>query len=178
MRLKKLYQKKILPKLKEEFSLKNNFLAPRLDKVVINVGFGRHNKDKVYIDSVGKSLTSITGQKPIFTKAKKSISAFKIREGMTIGAVVTLRGDQMYDFVEKLVNVSFPRVRDFRGVSTKSVDQLGNINIGFRDNLSFPEISPEMSENSHGLEISISTTAKNKEQGLKLFKLMGFPLKK
>ena len=97
---------------------------------------------------------------------------------MTIGAVVTLRGSQMYDFVEKLVNVSFPRVRDFRGVSTKSVDQLGNINIGFRDNLSFPEISPEMSENSHGLEISISTTAKNKEQGLKLFKLMGFPLKK
>ena len=178
MRLKELYQKEILPRLKEEFGLKNDFLAPKLDKVVINVGFGRHNKDKAYIESVGKSLTSISGQKPIFTKAKKSISAFKIREGMTIGAVVTLRGNRMYDFVEKLVNVSFPRVRDFRGISEKSVDRSGNINIGFKDNLSFPEISPEMSENAHGLEISITTTGNNREQGLKLFKLMGFPFKK
>jgi len=177
MRLKELYKKKILPKLKEEFGFKNDFLAPKLDKAVINVGFGRHNKDKAYIDSVGKTLTSITGQKPIFTKAKKSISAFKIREGMVIGAVVTLRGDRMYDFIEKLINVSFPRVRDFRGISEKSVDQLGNLNIGFKENSAFPEISPEMSEDTHGLEVSISTTAKNKEQGLKLFKLMGVPLK-
>ncbi|MDD4819195.1 MAG: 50S ribosomal protein L5, partial [Candidatus Colwellbacteria bacterium] len=115
MNLKDKYQKEIIPALKEKFSYSNVFLVPKIEKVIINVGFGRHNKEKDYIVNVEKTLTRISGQKPVFTKAKKSISSFKIREGMLIGAMVTLRGNRMYDFLDKLVNISFPRVRDFRG---------------------------------------------------------------
>ncbi|MCK4540116.1 50S ribosomal protein L5 [Candidatus Parcubacteria bacterium] len=178
MRLQEKYKKNILPKLKSKFSYKNDFEAPCLEKVVVNVGFGRHNKEKAYIDNVVKSLTRITGQKPILTKAKKSIASFKIREGMTIGACVILRGSRMYDFVEKFVNVTFPRVRDFRGISEKHVDENGNMTIGIKEHIVFPEINVDEIDNVFGLEVSLATTAKTKESGLELFRLMGFPFKK
>ena len=178
MRLQDLYKKKIVPAMKEKFGYKNDLAVPKLDKVVVNVGFGRFSKDKAYIDNVINSLNRITGQKPVLTKAKKSIAGFKVREGQTVGAIVTLRGKRMYDFVEKLVHVSFPRVRDFRGISEKGVDRQGNLTVGFREHLAFPEIKADEVDKIHGLEVCISTTAKDKEKGLELLKLMGFPFKK
>lgn len=177
MRLQEKYKKEIAPKIKEKFGYKNNLESPRLEKVVVNVGFGKHSKEKDYIENVKNSLNRITGQKPILSKAKKSISAFKVREGMIIGAMVTLRGKRMYDFIEKLVNISFPRIRDFRGINEKQIDKLGNLTVGFKEHLSFPEIKIDAVDKIHGLEICISTTAKTKEEGLELFKLMGFPFK-
>jgi large subunit ribosomal protein L5 len=178
MKLKEKYQKKVAPELKKIFSFSNNFLIPRVEKVVINVGFGRHSKDKKYIENVEKTLRDISGQKPVLTKAKKAISSFKIRDGMIIGAMVTLRGNRMYDFLDKLVNVSFPRVRDFRGISSKSIDDQGNLSIGFKENSAFPEVKIDDMEDIHGLEVVIHSSAKNKEEGLELFKLLGFPFKK
>ncbi len=178
MRLKEKYKKEILPKLKEKFGYKNNMEAPKLVKVVINVGVGRNAKEKDFIENVASSLTRISGQKPILNKAKKAISAFKIRDGQIIGVSVALRKDRMYDFLEKLINITFPRVRDFRGISENHVDRNGNITIGFREHLSFPEIKADEVEKIHGLEVSLATTAKTKEEGLELFKLLGFPFKK
>ncbi len=178
MRLQEKYKKEILPALKEKFGYKNNLQVPKLDKVVVNVGVGKHSKEKAYIDNVVSSLSRITGQKPILTKAKKAISAFKTRKGMIVGVAVILRGKRMYDFTDKLINISFPRVRDFRGISEKQVDKTGNLTIGFREHLSFPEIKAEEVDNVHGMEVSIATTAKTREEGLELFKLMGFPFKK
>ncbi|MFA4941096.1 MAG: 50S ribosomal protein L5 [Patescibacteria group bacterium] len=178
MRLKEKYKKEILPELKKKFGYKNDFMAPKLEKVVVNVGFGRNYKDNDLVENIKKSLTNITGQRCVLTKSKKSISAFKIRDGLIIGAMVTLRGERMYDFIEKLVNVTFPRVRDFRGISEKSVDKNGNLTVGFREHLPFPEISPESIENVHGLEVSISTGAKSREEGLEFLKQIGFPFKK
>jgi len=177
MTLQEQYKKNILPKLKEKFGYKNDFEAARLLKVVINVGFGRHNKEKAFIDNVLKCLTRISGQKAVSTKAKKSISSFKIREGMVIGACVTLRGKRMFDFVDKLVNITFPRVRDFRGISDKNIDRCGNMTIGIKENLAFPEINPDEFENIFGMEISLATNVKTREEGLELFRLMGFPFK-
>jgi len=164
--------------MEEKFGFKNDMLVPRLNKVVINVGFGAHAKEKEFMASVEKGLASISGQKPVFAAAKKSVSAFKIREGMVIGAKVTLRGQRMYDFVDKLVNISFPRVRDFRGISDKAVDRSGNLTVGFKEYASFPEIKAEDVDNLFGLEICLATSAKNREQGLELFRLIGFPFKK
>jgi len=178
MRLKEKYQKNIVPSLKKEFGFKNDMLVPRLVKVVINVGFGHHLKEKEFIAGVEKSLAKLAGQKPVVTAAKKSISAFKIRGGQIIGAKVTLRGQQMYDFVDKLVNITFPRVRDFRGISDKAVDRGGNLTVGFKDHTCFPEIRLEEVDNIFGLEVCLSTTAKNRADGLELFKLLGFPFKK
>lgn len=178
MRLKEKYTKEIVPKLKEKFGYKNNLAVPKLEKVVVNVGFGRHAKEKAYIDNVVDALARITGQRPVLTKAKKSISSFKIRQGMTIGAKVTLRGQRMYDFVEKLIHISFPRIRDFRGISEKSVDPSGNLTVGFREHLAFPEIKADEVENVFGLEVCLVTTAKTREEGLELFRLLGFPFKK
>ena len=178
MKLQEKYKKDIIPELKKKFNHKNISEVPKLVKVVVNVGFGRHAKEKAYIDNVVKGLTKITGQKPILAKAKKSISSFKVREGMIIGACTTMRGARMYDFVEKLVNISFPRVRDFRGISDKILDRTGNMTVGFKENTSFPEIKSDESENAFGLEICLATTAKNRAEGLELFKLLGFPFKK
>jgi large subunit ribosomal protein L5 len=178
MRLKERYKKEIVPQLKKELSRDNNLLIPRLSKVVINVGFGKHGNEKEFMASVAKTLTAISGQKPVFTKSKKSISAFKLREGMTIGAMVTLRGDRMYDFIDKLINVTFPRVRDFRGLDDKAIDKTGNFSIGFKENSAFPEMKAEDIENVHGLEVVISSTAKNREDGLALYNAIGFPFKK
>ncbi len=178
MKLKDRYKKEILPQLKKDFGYKNDLMAPRLEKVVINIGFGRHSKEKSYIENIEKGLTKIAGQKPVLTVAKKSISAFKVRQGMTIGAKVTLRGERMYDFVDKLVNVSFPRVRDFRGLDTKAIDRKGNLTVGLKEYAAFPEIKAEDIQEMYGLEVSLSTTAKNREEGLALFNLIGFPFKK
>ena len=178
MNLQEQYKKQIVPELKKKFALKNVFQVPRIQKVVINSGFGRQYKDKQYVDAVIDGLTRISGQKPVLNKAKKSISAFKIREGNVIGASVTLRGRRMYDFLEKLIHATFPRVRDFRGIGNQGIDVKGNLTIGFKEHLPFPEIKADEVENVFGLEICLPTTAKNREQGLELFKLLGFPFKK
>lgn len=178
MRLKEKYQKEIIPQLQEKFGYKNERNVPHLEKVVLNVGFGRFSKEKEYLANVERGLINISGQKVVFTKAKKSISAFKIREGMTIGAMVTMRDHRMYDFIEKLVNITFPRVRDFRGISDKAVDEKGNITIGIKDYSCFPEIKAEDVDTIYGLEICIATSAKNREEGLELFHRFGFPFKK
>lgn len=178
MTMKEQYMKEVLPKLVEKFQYKNNIQAPKVQKVVINVGFGRHSKDKDFIKNVQETLVRISGQRPVLTKARMSVSSFKVRQGMTIGAKVTLRGAKMYDFLEKLVHVTFPRVRDFRGISDKGIDNTGNITIGFKDNSAFPEVEAEDLDKLHGLEICISTTAKTREEGVELFHLMGFPFQK
>lgn len=178
MKLKELYIKKVKPALKDQFGFKNDLAVPRLQKISLNVGVGRFSKDKNYIDSVVNNITRITGQKPVLTKAKKSISAFKVREGMIIGIAVTLRGDRMYDFLEKLINVTFPRVRDFRGIDAKKMDKTGNLSIGFKEHLAFPEIKADEVDNLHGLEVNITTSATTYDEGLALFTLLGFPFKK
>lgn len=176
-RLQVKYKKEILPALIKKFGYKNALTAPRLSKVVINVGVGRHSKEQAYIEDAEKSLARIAGQKPVLTKAKKSISSFKIRQGMVVGLKATLRGQRMFDFIDKLVNVSFPRIRDFRGISEKQVDRTGNLTVGFREHTAFPEIRADEIDNVYGLEISVSTTAKNRQEGLEFFKLIGFPFK-
>jgi len=178
MRLKEKYQKEILPAMKEKFGYTNNMAVPRLKQVVINVGVGRFSKEEAYLATVEKTLMSITGQKPVRTKAKKSIATFKVREGMIVGVKVSLRKHRMYDFIEKLVHITLPRSRDFRGLSTKGIDGQGNFSLGFKEHLAFPEVRVEDVDKIHGLEICISTTAKTKEEGFELLKLMGFPFKK
>jgi len=178
MRLEEKYKKEIIKKLKDKFGYKNALEVPKLVKAVINVGVGRSSKEKAFVDGVESNLTRITGQRPVKTLAKKSISAFKIKEGQIVGVAVTLRGKRMYDFIDKLINLSFPRIRDFRGLSEKGIDRTGNFTIGFKEHLAFPEINPQEMEAIHGLEICIATSAKTREEGLELFKLLGFPFKK
>lgn len=163
--------------MEEKFGYTNILAVPRLSKVVINVGVGRSSKEKAFIDNVVSSLSRISGQKPVLTKAKKSISAFKIRQGMIVGVMVTLRNKRMDDFVQKLVQITFPRIRDFRGISQKQVDRQGNLTVGLREHLAFGEIKADEVDSIHGAEISISTTAKTRQEGLELFKLLGFPFK-
>lgn len=178
MILKEKYKKEIVPALQEKFGYKNALLVPHLKKVVLNVGFGHHAKEKEYIANVEKGLIKLSGQKIVFTKAKKSISAFKVREGSIIGAKVTLRGQRMYDFTDKLVNITFPRVRDFRGISDQVVDKNGNMTVGFKEYVCFPEIKAEEVSDVFGLEVCISSSAKGLEEGREFFRLLGFPFKK
>jgi large subunit ribosomal protein L5 len=168
----------IQEQLKQQRGFENVMQVPRLEKVTINVGLGKSIKDSGFIDSVEASLTHIAGQKPVRTLAKKSISNFKLREGMPIGMKVTLRGDKMYDFLEKLIHITLPRVRDFRGINTKAVDASGNLTIGIKENIAFPEIKADAIERMHGLEVTITTTADNREDGLALFQAIGIPFKK
>ncbi len=177
-RLYKIYKEKVSPALKEEFGYKNVMQVPKVSKVTVNVGYGRSTKDSAFIDNVIKTLSAISGQAPTHNKAKKSISNFKIREGNDIGASVTLRGKRMYDFLEKMVNVTLPRVKDFRGISPKSFDRQGNYSFGFKEQLAFPEIKMDAIDKIHGMQVVISTTAANKEEGLALLKALGFPFKK
>ncbi|MBL7058126.1 50S ribosomal protein L5 [Patescibacteria group bacterium] len=178
MKLQDKYKKEIIAKLKEEFGYKNNLEVPKIDKVVLNSGFGRNAKDKVFVDNVVNSLERISGQKPITLKAKRSISSFKVRQGMIIGSKVTLRGKRMWNFLDKLVNLVFANIRDFRGIESAIVDRDGNITIGFRDHIAFPEIRNDEVDRLHGLEVCVSTTTKNSKEGLRLFELLGFPFKK
>ena len=174
-RLKDKYQKEILPRLKERFKYKNNLEVPRLEKIVINVGLGEAVADPKFLEAVVGELAAITGQKPIATKARKSIAGFKIRAGMTIGCKVTLRGNRMFEFFDRLVNVALPRVRDFRGISPSSFDGKGNFTLGIKEQTIFPEISYEKIPMVHGMDITLITTAKSNEEARELLKLSGMP---
>lgn len=179
MSLKQKYQKEVIPIMKEKFGYRNDLAVPKIIKVVLNVGLNRSmvEKDPKFIEIVEQSLMKITGQKPIKTIARKSISGFKVRRGLVVGLMVTLRGQRMYDFLEKLIHIALPRSRDFRGLSPKSVDKSGNLSIGLPEQIIFPEIKLESVEKIHGLEVTINTSAKNHERGLELLKLLGFPFR-
>lgn len=183
LRLKDKYKKEVIPAMQEKFGYKNKMAVPKVEKVVVNTGLGREivgkssDEQKKIYDSVSGDLALITGQYPVLTKAKKAISAFSIREKMLIGAKVTLRGDKMYNFLERLINVALPRTRDFWGISLKAVDKNGNLTIGVKEHIVFPEIVPEKVKKIFGLEITIVTSTKVREQGIELLRLMGFPIK-
>ena len=176
-RLKQHYQKNVIPALVKEFGYKNVMAVPKIQKVSVNIGLGEATQNAKLMDGAVNELGQIAGQKPVVTKAKKSIAAFKLREGMSIGAMVTLRGDRMYEFLDRLMNVALPRVRDFRGVSSKSFDGRGNYTLGVRDQLIFPEIDYNKVEKVKGMNISITTSAKTDAEGLALLKQMGMPFR-
>lgn len=169
------YKEEIAPQLRKQFDIANVLAVPRVVKVVVSSGLNKNRSDDQMKDTVVKTLSRITGQRPVVTKAKKSISAFKIREGQDVGVVVTLRGKRMYDFLQRLVGYALPRVRDFRGISLSIVDSRGNASVGFREHLGFPEIRSDEVERVHGLEVTVHTTAGTKEKGLALLKALGFP---
>ena len=177
-RLKETYTKTVVPALVKEFGYKNIMAVPRLEKICLNMGLGEASGNAKLIDPAVQEMALIAGQKPIITKAKKSIAAFKLREGMAIGCAVTLRGNQMYEFMDRLVNVSLPRVRDFRGVPSKSFDGRGNYTLGIKDQLIFPEIDYNKVEKAKGMNICITTTAKTDAEGLALLKQLGMPFTK
>jgi large subunit ribosomal protein L5 len=176
-RLRTLYKTKAVPALTKEFGYKNVMAVPRLEKVSINIGLGEATQNGKLMDVAVNELTQIAGQKPVVTKARKSIAQFKLREGNSIGCMVTLRGDRMYEFLDRLLNVALPRVRDFRGVSQKSFDGRGNYTLGIRDQLIFPEIDYNKVDKVKGMNISITTTAKNDQEGLALLRQMGMPFR-
>ena len=176
-RLRDRYVKEVQPALMKEFNLENPMAAPRLEKIVVNMGVGDATQNAKLIDPAATEVGQITGQKPVITKARKSIAAFKVREGMPIGVMVTLRGDRMYEFFDRLVNIALPRVRDFRGVGTKSFDGRGNYTLGVRDQLIFPEIDYSKVEKLKGMNITIVTSAGNDDQARALLKHMGMPFK-
>lgn len=177
-RLKDKYLSEVQPALMQKFGYKNIMQAPKLEKVVINVGLGEAVQNSKAVDAAVGDLMTITGQRPITTKAKKSIAAFKLRAGMTIGTKVTLRGERMYEFVDRLFNVALPRVRDFRGVSDKSFDGRGNYTMGLKEQLIFPEIEYDKIDKVRGMDITFVTTAKTDEEARELLKLMGIPFVK
>lgn len=168
---------KAAAELMEKLGMKNRMQVPRVKKAVVNVGIGKFTKDKNQVDEIKESIRLITGQAPLLTKAKKSISGFKVRQGMEVGMKVTLRGTRMWNFIERLVTAAIPRIKDFQGLSASNVDDKGNLNIGLKEHMIFPEIVPEQVKNIFGFQITIVTTAENKEQGLELFKALGFPIK-
>jgi large subunit ribosomal protein L5 len=176
-RLQEHYNTTVTAALKQEFGYKNPMAVPKIDKIAVNIGLGEATGNAKLMDGAVTELGAITGQKPVITKAKKSIAAFKLREGMAIGTMVTLRGDRMYEFLDRLVNVSLPRVRDFRGVSPKAFDGRGNYTLGVRDQLIFPEIDYSKVEKTKGMNICITTTARTDAEGLALLKLMGMPFR-
>jgi large subunit ribosomal protein L5 len=174
-RLKERYLEEIRPQLREEFSFRNDLEVPKIEKIVVNIGVGEAIANNRALDAAIGDLTIITGQKPVVTRAKKSIAAFRLRAGMPIGAMVTLRGDKMYEFMDRLVNIALPRVRDFRGISPKSFDGRGNYTLGLREQLIFPEIDYDKIDKTRGMEVSIVTTAKTDEEGRRLLGLLGMP---
>jgi large subunit ribosomal protein L5 len=176
-RLKTRFTKEVAPALMREFDLKNPMAVPHLHKIVVNMGVGEATQNAKVLDPAVHELSQITGQKPVVTRAKKSIAAFKVREGQPIGAMVTLRGDRMYEFFDRLVNVVLARVRDFRGVSTKSFDGRGNYTLGLHDQLIFPEIDYAKVDKLKGMNVTIVTTARNDDQARALLKHMGMPFR-
>ncbi len=177
-RLHQTYKSSVIPELTSRFQYKNSEMVPKLTKVVLNVGAGELHSNKGTLENVVQEIERIGGQKAVATKAKKAISSFKIREGNIVGVMTTLRGERMYDFVDKLVSITIPRLRDFRGLSRKSFDGNGNYSLGFKDQTVFVEIPYESITKPHGVEISISTTARTNEEGMALLELMGFPFEK
>jgi large subunit ribosomal protein L5 len=176
-RLIEHYNKKVVPALTKEFGYTNVMAVPKLEKITLNVGLGDATQNPKLVDPAVNELGAIAGQKPVVTKAKKSIAAFKLRENMSIGCMVTLRGDQMYEFLDRLVSMALPRVRDFRGVSQKSFDGRGNYTLGIKDQLIFPEIDYNKVEKVKGMNICITTTARTDAEALALLKLMGMPFR-
>jgi large subunit ribosomal protein L5 len=176
-RLRSKFEKEVAPALLKELELKNVMAVPRLHKIVVNMGVGEATQNSKVLDPAVNELGQITGQKPVVTRAKKSIAAFKVRQGQSIGAMVTLRGDRMYEFFDRLVNIVLPRVRDFKGVSTKSFDGRGNFTLGLHDQLIFPEISYEKVDKQKGMNVTIVTTAANDNQARTLLKHMGMPFR-
>lgn len=176
--VKTKYNKTVLPALKNQFRYKNDLAVPRVLKIVVNIGAGRLKDDKVASQEIVRLLSLITGQKPSSRQSKKAIASFKTRTGMVIGYKVTLRRKMMYDFLDKLINISLPRVRDFRGLNPKFIDEGGNLNLGFKEHTSFPETIGEDFKNIYGLEVSVVTNAASHNNGLEFFKLLGFPFQK
>jgi large subunit ribosomal protein L5 len=177
-RLKEQYSKEVRKRIQDEFQIKNPMAVPKIEKVVLNMGMGEAISNAKLLDTAVDELSQITGQKPVVTKAKKSIASFKLREGQAIGTMVTLRGDKMYEFLDRLINVALPRVRDFRGVPTKSFDGRGNYTLGIRDHVIFPEIDVAKVDKSKGMNITIVTTAENDEQARFLLRELGMPFGK
>lgn len=183
IRLKEKYQKEVMPAMQEKFGYENKMAIPRIEKITINTSYGKEITSKTsaeqkrFIESILEDLSLISGQKAVKTYAKKAISTFKTRKGMPVGAKVNLRGERMMDFLERFIHLVLPRTRDFRGISSKSIDEQGNLTVAIKEHIAFPEISPEKIKNIFSLEITIVTRTKNKQESLELFKLLGLPIK-
>ncbi len=175
--IKNRYEEQVVPKLKETFKYKNVMEVPKLKKIILNMGLGEAIQNIKVLDAAAEELKMITGQKPVITRAKKSIAAFKLRAGMPIGCMVTLRRQRMYDFLQKLINIALPRVRDFRGISGKAMDGFGNYSLGIKEHIIFPEIEYDKIDQIKGLNITIVTSAKNDREGKELLRLMGMPFR-
>jgi large subunit ribosomal protein L5 len=176
-RIREAYKSEVVPALLDEFSYQNNMMVPRVTKVVINIGVGEALDNARALDAAVEDLTTITGQRPVITRAKKSVSNFKLREGRAIGVKVTLRGERMWALLDRLVNLALPRTRDFRGISADSFDGRGNYTLGLRDQLIFPEIDYDKIDKLRGMEITVVTTAQTDEEGRRLLSLLGFPFR-
>ena len=176
--LKQRFNEELVPVLKDKLGLSNVMDVPRLSKVVINMGVGEAANDKKHLQSALENLTVIAGQKPVTTTARKSVASFKIREGWPLGCKVTLRGEKMYDFIERLINIAIPRERDFRGLNSKSFDGQGNYSFGIKEQIIFPEINYDNIDNIRGMDVCINTTAKNKDEAKALLEVLDFPFKK
>src|SRR3990172_171816 len=174
-RLKKKYQEEVIPPMIKEFGYKNPLQVPRLEKITLNVGLGEATQNIKVLDAAVSEVVAITGQKPVITRAKKAIANFKLREGVPIGCMVTLRRERMYEFLDRLIHAALPRVRDFKGISDRSFDGWGNYSLGLREQIIFPEIQADNVEKAHGMTVTIATTAKTDQEGRTLLKLMGMP---
>ncbi len=177
-RLQEKYRKTVVPAMQKSFGIENVMAVPKIEKVVVNTGIGGIVKEDKTIERIVKDLTMIIGQKPVLRKAKKSISGFKLRQGVNVGISVTLRGKRMYDFLDRLISIALPRSKDFRGIEVKNFDKMGNLNFGIKESSIFPEINYENVKDIFGLEVTVVTTAKNREKGIELLRQMGFPIKK
>ncbi len=177
-RLKKIFNEKIVPELKKKLELKNTMEVPRILKITVNMGVGEAVADKKVMDAATADMAKITGQKPAVTKAKKSVATFKVRDGQAIGCKVTLRGDRMYEFLDRLVSIAIPRIRDFRGISTRSFDGRGNYSLGVKEQIIFPEIQYDQIDQIRGMDITISTSARDDKHGRALLEAFNFPFRK
>ena len=177
-RLKQLYREKIVPELKKKLELANTMQVPRITKITVNMGVGEAVADKKVMDAATADMAKITGQKPAVTKAKKSVATFKVRDGQAIGCKVTLRGDRMYEFLDRLVSIAIPRIRDFRGISTRSFDGRGNYSLGVKEQIIFPEIQYDQIDQIRGMDITISTSARDDKHGRALLEAFNFPFRK
>jgi len=177
-RLREVYQQKIVPQLKQELGLKNPMQVPRITKITVNMGVGEAVADRKVMDAAVADLTRITGQKPLVTRAKKAIASFKIRAGLPVGCMVTLRGERMYEFLDRLINIAMPRIRDFRGVSPRAFDGRGNYSLGVKEQIIFPEIQYDQVDQVRGMDITITTTARDDREGRALLEAFNFPFRK
>ena len=172
------YRKEVIPALQKEFGIKNVMAVPKVEKVVVNVGVGKIAKEDKVVEKIANDLAKLTGQKPVFRKAKKSIASFKVRQGVNIGLMTTLRGKRMYDFMDRLISISLPRSKDFRGIDVKNFDKNGNLNLGIKESSIFPEVTYETLKDIFSLEVTVATTAKDQQKGIELLRNLGFPIRK